>query len=527
MITLNKKFTGCLILLLAVLYTSGQVHPDIVGGGSINISQVPYQALLDVSGQDACGAVIISPSYVLTAGHCVVVQNTSTILPLTSFVFYAGITDRTMKTSGQSRTVDQIILNPNFVFHTATADIAILHLNTPLTFNANVGQIKIATQNDVNAGYTNDGVVAQVTGWGLTSTRGTQPNILQALNQAIVDNNTINPNNYTPAIVTAANIVTAGVVGQGTCAGDSGGPLTVAGSGGTRILAGLVDYGDNSGNCATANPNIYVRISSYTNFIVQNTISITGTQPCCAGFSTTYTLTGLAPLSGVTWTANSDFTPTSGTGINATITSQTAADLYGTLTYSYSTPQGGVLVSPISVANGATIWASLSNSGQNTLNTVNSVNPGQYTVWVYTAGATSFNWVFMGTGISWTPNGTGTSMTFNIGSGQSGTWQVKPVNRCTYSIRDLSFTTGYGRYSFDITQSGSNIIVTAKPPLGTSSSTAYTFNVELLTTQNSSLATTSASNRIASISIASLNPGNYFVRISKDTDTISVPITTL
>ena len=480
MITLNKKFTGCLILLLAVLYTSGQVHPDIVGGGSINISQVPYQALLDVSGQDACGAVIISPSYVLTAGHCVVVQNTSTILPLTSFVFYAGITDRTMKTSGQSRTVDQIILNPNFVFHTATADIAILHLNTPLTFNANVGQIKIATQN-----------------------------------------------NYTPAIVTAANIVTAGVVGQGTCAGDSGGPLTVAGSGGTRILAGLVDYGDNSGNCATANPNIYVRISSYTNFIVQNTISITGTQPCCAGFSTTYTLTGLAPLSGVTWTANSDFTPTSGTGINATITSQTAADLYGTLTYSYSTPQGGVLVSPISVANGATIWASLSNSGQNTLNTVNSVNPGQYTVWVYTAGATSFNWVFMGTGISWTPNGTGTSMTFNIGSGQSGTWQVKPVNRCTYSIRDLSFTTGYGRYSFDITQSGSNIIVTAKPPLGTSSSTAYTFNVELLTTQNSSLATTSASNRIASISIASLNPGNYFVRISKDTDTISVPITTL
>ena len=93
-------------------------------------------------------------------------------------------------------------------------------------------------------------------------------------------------------------------------------------------------------NCGTVNPNIYVRISGYTNFIVQNSVSITGTQPCCAGFSTTYTLTALAPLTGVTWTANSDFTPTSGTGVNATISSQTAADLYRTLTYSYSTHKG-------------------------------------------------------------------------------------------------------------------------------------------------------------------------------------------
>lgn len=178
--------------------------------------------------------------------------------------------------------------------------------------NANVAQIPIATQNDVNAGFTNDGVTAQVSGWGLLGTNGTQPNILQALNQTIVDNNTINPANYVPKVVTASNLPTAGVVGHGTCYGDSGGPLTVAGAGGRRILAGLVDFGDNTGNCATANPNIYVRISSYTNFIVQNTVSLTGTQPCCAGFSTTYTLNALAPLTGVTWTTSSDFTPTSG-----------------------------------------------------------------------------------------------------------------------------------------------------------------------------------------------------------------------
>lgn len=223
---------------------------------------------MDVNGTDDCGAVIISPNYVLTAGHCVCAINTNTVLPLNDFVIYAGITDRTMKTSGQSRTTDRIILNPNYNFSTATSDIAIIHLSTPLNMNANVVQIPIATQNDVNAGFTNDGVVGQVTGWGLLSTQGTQPNILQAVNQTIVDNNTINPANYTPAIVTAANLCTI-ANGHGPCNGDSGGPLTVTGGGGNRILAGLVDYGDNSHNCATANPNIYVRISSYTNFIVQ------------------------------------------------------------------------------------------------------------------------------------------------------------------------------------------------------------------------------------------------------------------
>ena len=211
MITFNKKYTGVLILLLTVFYASGQVHPDIVGGGNINISQVPYQALLDVNGGDACGAVIISPNYVLTAGHCVFNEGTNTLWPLTSFVVYAGITDRTMKSSGQSRVADRIIIPANFNFATAAGDIAIIHLTVPLTYNANVAQIPIATQNDVNAGYTNDGVVGQVTGWGLTSTGGTQPHLLQALNQTIVDNNTVNQNNYN-GIITAANIATAGVL---------------------------------------------------------------------------------------------------------------------------------------------------------------------------------------------------------------------------------------------------------------------------------------------------------------------------
>lgn len=91
----------------------------------------------------------------------------------------------------------------------------------------------------------------------------------------MADINTLNPNLYQYPII-PDKIAAGGNNGHGTCKGDSGGPLTVVGSGGTRILAGLGDFGPAAG-CASGNPDIYVRIPSYTNFIVGNTAEITGT----------------------------------------------------------------------------------------------------------------------------------------------------------------------------------------------------------------------------------------------------------
>lgn len=214
------------------------------------------------------------------------------------------------------------------------------------------------------------------------------------------------------------------------------------------------------------------------------------------------------------------------TQLQLSFSSANADNMNGTLTFSYSTPQGGVIASPFTVGNGQTIWASLANSGTNTLGTVNGVSAGQHTVWVYSAGASSFTWSLMGSGISWTPNGTGTSMTFILNSGQSGTWVIKPGNRCTSSIRDLSFTTGFHGASFNISQRESNLIVTATPPAGTLATSAYTFNVELLNaTTNSIIAAANNNNRVATISVPFLSATNsYSIKIIKDTDMVIVPL---
>lgn len=416
--------------------------------------------------------------------------------------------------------MDVIILNPDYTYPT-TNDIALIHLSSPLTFNSNVQEIAIATQNDVNAGYLDPGVTAQVSGWGLTQPGGSQPDILQILDQTMVDINTLNPNLYQYPIV-PDKLAAGGVNGQGACNGDSGGPLTVPGTGNTQILAGLVDFRPSAG-CASGNPDIYVRIPSYTDFIVGNTTEITGTQPCCANFSTTYTLSTIIPVTNVSW-STSDFTPSSGTGTSATISSTNSLSNSGNITYNFTTPQG-TIATTLGISNGQAIYADLTNDGQNELGTVNSVSPGQHSVFVYAAGTTSFTWSLLSGGLSWSPNGSGYSMTFNINSGQSGTFSVTANNRCN-PYRDITFTTGFGGYGFNILQDSTTgkIMVKAIPPRGNSSSGSFQFNVQLNTTNMATLVKKPDNVNIATLDIKSLAKGEYLLVISKGKDKVTLPV---
>lgn len=55
--------------------------PDgrIVGGFRVDISQVPWQASLQLEGSHKCGASIISDKWLLTAAHCVTYVNIRSI----------------------------------------------------------------------------------------------------------------------------------------------------------------------------------------------------------------------------------------------------------------------------------------------------------------------------------------------------------------------------------------------------------------------------------------------------------------
>lgn len=67
---MKKMYFAALWLMLFAAGKGVAQITNIVGGNNTNISQVPWQVLLDVNG-GLCGGSIIAPNWVVTACHCV------------------------------------------------------------------------------------------------------------------------------------------------------------------------------------------------------------------------------------------------------------------------------------------------------------------------------------------------------------------------------------------------------------------------------------------------------------------------
>ena len=244
----------CAFVFLQTLRSFGQITPskdstnvklpdtpttNIVGGANTTINVVPWQILLEVGGIDACGGNIVAPGWILTARHCVEGKS------LNQLKVYAGITRRSQKSTGQIRTVTQVIMNDD-------EDIALLRLNSPLTYNTNVQGINYATANDVTNGIANVGRNTRISGWGRLTEGGPQPDILQLATVPI---------RRLTALTIEAGFAAGGV---DACQGDSGGPMTVVDNG-RPVLVGVVSRGL---GCARPNePGIYIRVSSFCDWI--------------------------------------------------------------------------------------------------------------------------------------------------------------------------------------------------------------------------------------------------------------------
>ncbi len=252
----------------------------IVGGVNTNISVVPWQISLQTTGgSHFCGGSIIDDEWILTAAHCVYGSSAA------SMRIEAGVT--LLSASGQVRNVAQIYVAPGYNGDPSKGkDAALLRLSSPLTLNANVAVIELATDADASSFAPGDS--ALVSGWGTLSSGGASPNNLQSVSVPIVSNAQAAAA-YGAANVTADQLA-AGVLGVGgkdACQGDSGGPLVVSSPSGS-LLAGIVSWGN---GCALANfPGMYARVASFTSWI-DTTMGNNGGGggPTCAGRCGNYT----------------------------------------------------------------------------------------------------------------------------------------------------------------------------------------------------------------------------------------------
>jgi len=240
-------------LVLAALWCAPGAQA-IVAGTQASANEYPFQARVVMnapSGNYSCGASIRDATHIVTAAHCVYVDDTL-LAPQNVSVGY-GSFDRSALTPAPVAEVRM----PAAYLSDASFDVAVLELATPLS-NFNGPSVKPIPLGSAAALATGVGAEANAvaTGWGNTSFRGTSPRFLQEVPlplraDTICSTFPMYAGQYEPdRTVCAGGKGTALGNNPDTCQGDSGGPLALN-SGSGLELVGITSYGYQCGNPLT------------------------------------------------------------------------------------------------------------------------------------------------------------------------------------------------------------------------------------------------------------------------------------
>ncbi|XP_055711464.1 chymotrypsin-2-like [Phlebotomus papatasi] len=220
----------------------------IVGGSTASPGQFPYQAGLRTSANGHfCGGFVANNRWVVSAAHCTVGRTTgNTIVVL-------GAHSRT--TGGTTFSLSRIVNHPDYNAATIAWDVSVVQTSNTIAFTNLIQPIPLGS-NHIGGGLT-----AVVSGWGLTSSPGSMAANLQFLHVQTLTNAACRTAlGASGSLVFDHKICAGGVVGQGVCSTDSGGPLAL---GNTAI--GIVSWGI---PCARGFPDGYDRVSSHRTWIL-------------------------------------------------------------------------------------------------------------------------------------------------------------------------------------------------------------------------------------------------------------------
>jgi len=235
----------------------GVVVGSIVGGSEVTPYSLPWQVGLVSPGSDRtwCGGTLIGPNHVLTAAHCMGYD----------FEIIVGEHDINSQEDGTRHTVCGTTSHPNYNSGTTNYDFAIVRLAEPVQLGVRAMPACLAdsSMGDEALG----GQTVTVSGWGTTSSGGSQATVLQSVNVPAMTNAECRDTSYGENQITDA-MLCAGQAEGGidSCQGDSGGPLTYT-TGGKTYLVGVVSWGI---GCASPGfPGVYARVTHVRDWIDQ------------------------------------------------------------------------------------------------------------------------------------------------------------------------------------------------------------------------------------------------------------------
>lgn len=231
-------------------------EPRIVGGNPVQADKYPYFARVDNAKSGArgiCGASLVAPDIVLTAGHCL---NRELKVVVNGY----NRSRKKLKTQ-RNRRVSAARRHPQYNGTTWENDYLLLKMRTkvdmdpiPLNFNASIPQ-------------TGDNLIA--IGMGRQTEAGNLSFTIRDVTIPAADQKAcadayqqLEP----PRQVVNKNMFCAGTIEKSPCKGDSGGPLLTTGA--NKTLVGIISWG---AGCGRKNfPTVFARISGAEGWLTNN-----------------------------------------------------------------------------------------------------------------------------------------------------------------------------------------------------------------------------------------------------------------
>ena len=193
----------------------------IVGGSEVTPYSLPWQVALVSVGHSRpfCGGTLISPTHVLTAGHCL------GFWAQINFDIIVGEHTISSESDGTRHTICRAVRHPNYVRY-PNNDFAIVHLNKPVVTGPRAVPACLPAADDENlAGDALAGLPLTVSGWGRLSSGGSSPDVLHSVSVPGITNAQCQQA-YGNSYSISDQMVCAGNVDEGgidSCQGDSGG----------------------------------------------------------------------------------------------------------------------------------------------------------------------------------------------------------------------------------------------------------------------------------------------------------------
>uniref|UniRef100_A0A182IJN5 Uncharacterized protein n=1 Tax=Anopheles atroparvus TaxID=41427 RepID=A0A182IJN5_ANOAO len=209
-----------------------------------------------------CGGSLIWDNYVLTAAHCTAdTENREpNVARFGDLNLYKDDDDQ----YAQQRKIVEIIRHPDYRFSRKYHDIALMRLETKVSFHETVAPACLWSDDEIRFKK------MEATGWGDTGYGEKRSQVLLKVSLSQVDAELCSQHYLNTRGLRSglhANQICAGDVKMDTCPGDSGGPLEVKlmhNTHFTPFIVGVTSFGT---ACGLSVPGIYTRVAPYIPWI--------------------------------------------------------------------------------------------------------------------------------------------------------------------------------------------------------------------------------------------------------------------